>query len=309
MSKKTAISCHWDVDGMSSAVLLMKAKGLKLKNTKVTFPKELGFGVANGKIDYMLDMHPVDDNLKCTVYDHHEEPPYPPKEKRRYKLIYDDVPTALIVWNKHKDTIPESEWWKVIPGIVGDQAPELIPTIIIKNQPELLERISYGNFSLHKFEQLGSPINAAARFGFFQTALTQLYKAKHPDDILQNTVLLKYKEIQKVIKATIKKSWDTGKIPKPFIIDNWCQVAIIDTEFGMNGYMASSLAGDRNITTICINKHNGAISIRGMFTTLLIEELNKHGFDCGGHIVAAGGSLPDGKTYKDAVRIIEKIIG
>jgi len=305
---KTVINSHFDADGISSAVLLMKAKGLKLKNTKVLFPKELGFGVATGKIDYMLDMHPVDDNLKCTVYDHHENPPYPPKEKRGYKLIYDEVPTALVIWNKHKDTIPESEWFKVLVGITGDQVPEVIPPIIIKKNPELLERITYGDFSMHKFEQLSSPINAAARFGFHELAFEELYKAKCPNDIIKNPVLLKYKSLQSALKTQIRKSWALDEIPKPFIIKNWCQVAIIDTEFGMNGYMASSMAGDENITTICINKQTGAISIRGTFTSLLIEGLTKHGITAGGHPRAAGGHIPKEKTYKDVIKIIKNIL-
>lgn len=300
------IASHKDADGIASAVLLMKALDLKLKDTKVVFPKEFG---DVGDADYCLDMHPISDKYKGIVYDHHPEPEYPSKNKRKYKLYFGDGGSAgLVIWNKHNDTIPEKEWFKLMVSLVGDYAEECTPLEVIKSCPDLLTRMSYGSFSMFKYSKLASPINAAGRFGKHKKALKILFKAKSLDELIYHPLLAQFKDKQKILKADIETKWNNGVMPLPETIKNWCVIAVIDTKVPMQGYMASTLEGNKSITTICINEADGAISIRGTFTNFIVDALNKHGHECGGHPTASGGNIKEGKTWKDIRKIIKNII-
>ena len=108
---KITLAVHHDADGIAAAVLLCKGLKLKPKDVILHFPES--FGDVTDE-DYVCDMCPTNPTYKGTVYDHH--PGHPSKKNRDYKLIFDNVPAGVIVFNHFKKTIPKKDWWKCIVG-------------------------------------------------------------------------------------------------------------------------------------------------------------------------------------------------
>lgn len=315
MTKKQAkktLAVHHDADGIASGVLLCKGLGLKPKDVIVHFPEAFG-DVTNE--DYVCDMCPSDPNYKGIVYDHH--PGHPSKKNRKYKLIFGTDPAGVVVFNKFKDKIPKSDWWKVSCASVGDVSPESIPLEVFKEFPELLNKQEYlrngwGNddppLRLRTYHLLASPINALTRFGELKLAFELLYNVKSPEALINNPVVAKYKKKQKQAVNNIYKMWGDS-LPRPISIKELFLFAVIDTDLPMHGYMASKLHGDDegDITTIVLNIRTGSLSIRGVLTNVVKAEFNKNGIEAGGHSVASGGHAGS-KGYKDIVKILNDII-
>lgn len=308
------ISSHSDADGLSSTVLLLRGLGLKRNQVEIEFPKEFGGGT---DYDYMLDMCPLDPQHKAIVFDHHEHPGHPKKKNRKYKLYFEDIPTGGIVYKQFKKQIPEEEHFKAAIAYVGDMQEEDIPLEIFKTCPELLnEEIYIRNgyddakpFMLMKYKRLSSPINATARMGEKEKALEILYHAKKPDDILLNPVLKKWVNKQKQETYKVYEKWKDEELPKPKLIKNIFCVGVIDSQYPVNGMIASALQDKLDKTTIIININTGGMSLRGTFCNIVSKELNnKLGMDIGGHSQAMGGTLPEGKTPDDIIKTLNNLI-
>jgi len=305
---KIKIAIHGDCDGITSGVMLVEGLQLKPNEYTITFPDVFG-GVT--KEDYCLDMMPDDPNWTGRCIDHHPE--HPDKKDRKYKLLWDDVPAGVIVWERYKNKIPKKHWWKCICSSTGDMEPMSMPLEVLRKFPMLLEnhpRYNSPSFSLQNYKLLSSPINAAARFGFRKLAFNELLRANKPSDIINNKKLGEFKELQKQLKKEIYQKWGKAKNEqdRPRVISNLFRVATIDTEHPVQGLMASALNGKDDITTVVFNKHTGSLSIRGDFTVHIKEAFNKNGITCGGHDVASGGSIEAPMTIKKAVKIIEGIL-
>lgn len=307
--KKIRIATHYDCDGITSAVLLARTLKLKREEVIVYFPP--AFGQYNGKEDYMCDMRPIDDNFTGTVFDHH--PGHARKANRKYKLIHGDVPAGAVIYNHFGDKVPEDARFLVAASCVGDMQADAIPLDIFQQYPDLLDKELWVGprgditFDLYKFQQLSSPINAMARFGEHKRAFDILYKCKCPDDILTNTKFKFYQNKQKRMMSSIQNKWGAS-MPRVKNIKNLFLMAVIDEELNYQGVMASKLEGQNGITTICVNENTGAISIRGVFTGLIVDALNAKGITAGGHSMASGGTLPDEINYKHVLTILENII-
>jgi len=310
---KITLNVHHDADGIGAAVLLAKGLGLEHSEVTVHFPE--GFGENHGE-DYMVDMKPADPDFEGIVYDHH--PGHPKKKNRKYKLIWDNVPAGVVVYNKHKDTIPIEDRWKVVVSAMGDVSPESIPLSVFKENPELLfEQVWVTNnnwgedkppLQLRKLEQLSSRINAVSRMGELKLAFDILFKATSVDSLLNNKICLQHVKKQNTVVNSIYKKWKDNELPKPVIIKGMFLFAIIDTPMPFQGYCSTSLSNKLGMTTVVLNSSTGNISIRGKFTNIVKEGIAKSGVTAGGHSVASGGSLPDGMDYAAFQNILEGIL-
>ena len=254
----------------------------------------------------MVDMRPKE-GFMGTCYDHHlGHPENPP-----YTLIWDNVPTSLIIWERFKDKIPREHWWKVVVGINGDGQPELIPPQIFKEFPELLMMSSsfgwsssegrYTTWSHPIYSQLSAYINAAARSRQPELAFNILLDVHSPFEIVENEALSQMREtiakrVNEVTKAA--KIYSFG----PFLL------VYYRAEEKLGGRVAMKVGGS-GATILAINETTGEVSIRGDVATFLVEELNKLDIgEFGGHPGFAGGLIESRIDPKVLIKFIVRLL-
>jgi len=276
------IATHHDADGITSAFLFIKTLN---EGYEIMYPDI--FGDVND-VDVVLDMAPINPKFKGTVYDHHPQH----MDNHSYKLIWDAVPTSLIIYRQLKDKIPKEECWKTVVGLVGDAQPELTPPEIWKSCPSLLDmelitseyKNQLSTFQIPKYKLLSSPVNAACRLGFPDIALKSLIKATKPDDILHDETLLSAKAKLKGIMSGVIKN--TNPIDLGHIV-----LWIYDSSARLSGWLATRIEQSTHKTAVVVNKSTGSMSIRGDLALLVVEKLNKSGIPAGGHPGFSGGNI------------------
>ena len=157
--KPLSVSTHSDADGVIAAVLLSTVTRIATSSKEhpncPEFPSTFG---KVGDVDVVLDQLPQAGTVRVNrapltvVVDHHPNHPETPP----YKLVWDSVPTSLIVYEALKDMIPKEDAWKVAIGLVGDGQPELIPSEIWLEHRELLYEYgwvseSYGQTKFYSY--------------------------------------------------------------------------------------------------------------------------------------------------------------
>ena len=297
LSRPIVVASHGDADGVSSAVLFSYAFVVK----DVVFPDM--FGDVDDSIDVVLDMRPRDPSYSNIVIDHHPEHP----ENRNYHLIWENVPTSLIVWKLVKDKISKNQWWKVVVGLCGDGAPELIPTEVWDTCPELFHEIvtqksgRYGNFISRRpvWEMLSAPINFACRLK--QVGPSFAYKllrvAKSPMDIVYEDAFAVAREtIMQEVNTIVSnlQVLDTGKI----------LYGEIRSENKVEGLVAMKFTKPGRAVMI-VNKETGNIALRGTLAMWAKEKLNARGWNFGGHPGWIGGNLENKSTRQLLNDILE----
>ena len=310
--KKLAL--HDDADGVSSAVLLSYV----FKVEKVWAPSD--FGVWNIKPykdktgqtiyppDVCVDMVPANPKWDGFCIDHH--PAHPPEDKRVYRLIHGDVPTAVIIYKLFRNYIPKEHRWKVVVGAVGDGQPEVIPPEIWREYPELLEkyistwerysRIETSSFPLYL--KLSSPINAACKIpDKWYIAYSVLRAAKSPLDILEDSALKNAKEyVDDEFKQVVKNS-------HAIELTNGIRLCTISTELKLERTIAYMLEQKDKITTVVINEKTKRGSIRGTLATLVYEHLQQEGFKASGHPGFGGLVLSPTQTIDELYKALRKL--
>jgi hypothetical protein len=299
----TKIITHHDADGLISAYLTSFA----VKSPKILVAEKFGDTLEHlsdgttqklGKDSYMTDMRPDDPTYEGTVIDHH--PGHPGLADRKYSLVWDQKPASILAWQKFKDKIPKSEWWKTMIGATGDGQPEKVPYEIWKECPQLMQKHktflshSYGEWKVSyrpAYELLSSGVNAFARYGEYDTALRLIKKAKEPRDVINNPEF----SIQKN-KLSNTKTGDFAKVMQDAEIYplKYMTLCIYNSpNIRLSGYIASVLSSQKdNMCVLAINKDNGSLSLRGQNANFIRGELNQldyidvdgHDGFCGGHI-------------------------
>jgi hypothetical protein len=285
-------------------VLLAKALGCSQES--VRFPEK--FGDVTNDDDYVLDMRPCDTFSKICI-DHHEGHLASP----RYTLVWNVVPTSVIVFDKFRAQIPQEEWWKTVVGAVGDGRAADVPPIIWKRFPELLEKVDfiYGNlktiYPSFKYQLLSAPVNAVCRVGNPLSAFRALYDAKTWDDILTNPVLIEAQELTtKEVNRIISEASERGNWPReigPFTV--W----VYASKYAIGGILAIKLheTTNPNQTVIAINEVSRSGSVRGDLASLVVSELNENGFQAGGHHGFSGVTIPRDKTVRELEDVLRNI--
>ena len=291
------ISLHTDADGIYSGVLLSTV----IRVREVVFPDIFG---EYSDEDLILDQVPVDPLYDKLVIDHHPQHP----ENRRYRLIYDTVPTTLIVYNILKDHIPRDRSWLVVGGLVGDGQPELIPSNIWREHPCLLDEIGYmsdyrGDLHFYRtplWNLLSSPVNALCRCNQPDTAFNIVKNARDPYDIINDpTCRVAKRRVDEEIKKILK---DQQPVDLGYVI-YW----EIDTDLKLCGLLASRSEAMYKKTTIVVNRKNGHISVRGVLSDLIREELSKKNYNIGGHLGYMGGILSSDQDTRKLLEDLRKI--
>jgi len=282
------VAIHHDADGIYATALLVE--GGLIDDFEPVFPNVFG-DVSDEK--FTIDMRPIDASYKGIVFDHHPDHP----EKHSYKLIWDVVPTTVVVYKRGKRKIPLELTWKVIGGAVGDGQPETVPAEFWKHHSYLINEtclpakrtVETRTFDLPTYQLLSSPVNAMCRLGSPTTALQIVLDANHPLDILENESLMRAKE---EVNKAFSKAWENCRIVDigKFVLCNFM------SEVRLEGIFAQRLADYKRKTVIAINQATGAASIRGTFSQIVVDELRKRGVECGGHLGFAGAHLPKEKT-------------
>lgn len=299
--KKLTVAFHHDADGVASLVL---AKYV-LDIDEVYAPDIFG---DYKEEDLALDLgKPINNGFKGVIIDHHVHDANPP-----YKLIWDNVPTGLIIYNLWRDKIPKKDTWKTLVSIVGDGQPQLIPHEVIDEHPYLLDKVgsmykSYGKLKLYTYPlyvMLSSPINSMCRCGNVLQAYRLLLRARYPEDLLKN-------EIAKNDTNIVRKEEDRifQEYNKIDTIRDCCVFYRFRSKLRMCGRVASKLASaEPNKTIIALNEEKGSMSIRGHLASYIGDNLNKLGFTIGGHQGFMGGRLQDNQTGRDLLEALRKIL-
>jgi len=257
MTKK--IRGHHDADGIISAYFA------SFGNPGYTIELWDGpFGDTTGmkKGDIMVDMRPLQNIDGIKVLDHHT----PHREDRKYEAILDEVPASLIAWREYKDDIPKSEWWKLAIGLMGDGQPELIPTEVFEECPQLLAKVktssyqSYGNWKISYYpvyRLLSSYVNSLLRKRLFDDALNLVRYSQSPFNILGSLKA-------RAAKVDVKKTYeDIIKRSESYEFDDLA-VFIFESDYRMSGYISSSMSGSLSGKTVmAINRKTGSGSVRG----------------------------------------------
>jgi hypothetical protein len=308
--KKLAL--HDDADGITSAVLMSYA----CKIYKVWAPDDFGeWPIVPYKVpgqqeyelppDVCVDMVPANPDWVGFCFDHH--PGHPPEEKRKYKLVYADVPASLIIYTVFKDFIPQEQRWKVVVGAVGDGQPELVPTEIWREFPVLLEECissweKYGKVetvSYPLYMRLSSGINAACKLPEkWYVAYSVLRNAKSPWDLLSDPSLKAAKEFLDEERSKIYSETN------PIQLRNGIRIWPFASETKIERTLAWELWEKDKKTTIAINTQTGRGSIRGTLATLIYEHLSANGFKASGHPGFGGLKLKSGQTWEDVYKCL-----
>ena len=255
----TTIRFHHDSDGITSAYLTsFGVKNAKLDGWDGAFGDTTGLKAG----DWMVDMRPKHNMMNLNVIDHH----LPHPKDRKYNLIYDrPEPASLQCWEYFKDYIPKEEWWKVVIGIVGDGQPELIPPQVFESCPMLLTNWktsmyqNYGKWKVNYFPMyklMSSGINAILRRHDFETAIQVMKYVKTPDQLLNDSRIAKAKA---QVSAEFKRIQDNCKSYELPLVN----VFVYESQYRMTGYIASTMGGATDKTTIAINSLDQSGSLRG----------------------------------------------
>ena len=304
--KISQIAVHDDADGLTSAVLLAKFHDVQ----KIFVPDEFGDTLdpeTKSDSEVMVDMVPLNPMKDILVFDHH--PNHPAKEERKYTLIWDSVPTSLIVYSIFEDLIPEQERWKVAVGLVGDGQAELIPPSIWKAFPELLMGYGtvyekYGDVKISSWPvyiRLSSGINAACKLGSdkWYTAYQVLKNATTPLQILTDPSLEAAKDLVEREKARILGTTHPIEL-------NYIRLWDLDSEYKMERHLAPIVGKETWKSDLLVNTKTRRISLRGSLTLWVVEEMNKMGYQINGHPGFCGGRLPEDKEFEDLVKDLQK---
>jgi len=263
------IRAHHDADGITSAYFTAYAvKGAKIELWNGDFGDTKG--LKSG--DYMVDMRPLQNMKGLNVIDHHG--PYP--EDRKYELHTGHEPASYLCWQKFKEDIPKSDWWKLAIGVCGDGQPELIPAEVFEVTPGLLDDWKtsagqyYGKWKVSYYpvyKMLSSHINALLRKSDFEKALNLIRFSESPKQILTSPEARKAKmevkaEVERIIKGC--KSVDYRNLA----------VFVFNSEFRVSGYIASVMQSALDKTIIAINGMTGRGSLRGDLALYYKKKLN-----------------------------------
>jgi len=302
------LALHDDADGISSAVLLSYIFEIK----DVWAPEDFGvweIDPKKGKVpDACVDMVPQNPNWPGKLcIDHHV---HPPKEQRKYKLIWGEVPTGVIIFQLFKNYIPKKHWWKTAVSAVGDGVPEVIPPEIWRECPELLEKTvttyeKYYRLETSKFPiflRLSAPINAACKIpNKWYVAYQVLRNATSPLDLLEDPALKSAREfVQEEKKNIIKNS-------NAIELRNCIKIWRFSSELKLERTLAFELEQSDKTTTIAINEKTGRGSIRGVLALLVYEHLQKNGFVASGHPGFGGLRLKPDQTVEDLIKCIRNL--
>lgn len=305
--KKLAL--HDDADGVSSAVLLSFA----LKIRKVWAPEDFGewpiVTVENEEPpDACVDMVPANPDWAGFCIDHH--PGHPPEDKRKYRLIHGDVPTAVIVYELFKELIPEEQHWKVVVGAVGDGQPELIPPEIWLKFPILLEEAVSTWERYKKMEtstyplylRLSSGINAACKIpDQWYVAYSVLRNAKSPWDLLTDPSLKAAREYVDEERSRILQE------SSPIQLRNGIRLWPFESETKLERTLAFEMWETEKRTTIAINLKTGRGSIRGTLATLIYQYLQNKGYKASGHPGYGGLKLRKDQKFEDLYKCLAEL--
>jgi len=286
------IFAHHDADGIASAYMASFA----YPNADIQVVEKFGDTTFWKDGDIMVDMRPDDPSIKGLVIDHH--PGHPPLGSRGYDLIFDHKPASLVCFEHYQDKIPESEWWKVVIGAVGDGQPEKIP-YDVWNSCKLLKQHYSTYVSKYKnqwstgfypiYLSLSSPINAFCRCGKYNEILEIIREAKTPLDIIKHPKVI----AQKKSNNTMFNGIMYGS--KVFELPNLRIIIFNSKSLRVTGWVASVLGEERDgVTTIAINEDNGSLSVRGDLANYFrglceAKKLNYIKFD--GHDGFMGGRI------------------
>ena len=276
--KNIRVRAHSDADGITSAYFLSWA----VKNPKIEiWTGDFGDTTGLKKGDYMVDMKPIQNMEGLNVIDHH----FPHPEDRKYNLYpdlkndciryaSDIIPATYLVWDKYKEEIPKSQWWKIAIGLMGDGQPQLIPTEVFDLCPELSENIktsivtNYGKISVNSwpmYKLLSSPINALLRMSEDTKALNLLAMSTTPRHIFNNVDARKAKNEVKSEFNRILGLYNQDKLNINCEIFDFSKLMIVtyQSDIRMAGYIATQLNSQTGKTILCIDKKTGKGSLRG----------------------------------------------
>ena len=300
-NKIDKLAVHDDADGLTSGVLLTYV----FKTAEVMAPDI--FGEVEDS-DVCTDMKPVDPNWNGLCFDHH--PGHPEEGKRKYTLVWGDEPATKVVFDKFKEFIPEQHQWKMAIGTAGDGRAEIVPLEIWRNKPMLLSRFqsvydTRGQIKLYPmplYMRVVSGINACCKIpGKWYNAYTILRSAQDPLDIIFDPAInLARKMVSEETKRCIK---DFSIID----LGDHIRVWPIESEYKVHRGLAWRGESVDHKTTVVINRKNGNLSIRGLLATLICEELNRKGYELGGHPGFAGGILREDFDFKELVKDLKEI--
>jgi len=220
------LACHNDGDGLYSADLFRKA----FKVREVIIPKRFG---DYSRSDVGLDLGvPLKDYFGIVI-DHH--PGH--QENAKYTLIWEDIPTGLIIYKYFKHLIPKQHHWKVVGSLVGDGQPELIPNEIWECFGSMLlekkARIysSYGNPKTYTYvpvyKLLNSGIRSMSRMGLAKEALRIISYAKTPLDIIDNPMVRLEEENCRKEEERIWKEYGLSGV---LSINNFVNVFVFESD-------------------------------------------------------------------------------
>lgn len=302
---------HDDADGISSAVLLSHVFPV----TKVFCPED--FGVWEPKADLAknyvppnvcVDMIPQDSSWNGICFDHH--PNHPPASERKYTLVWDQCPATKIIYDLYKDKIPKEHRWKIAVGLVGDGAANLIPSEIWRSYPELMHGYStyvaekYGKLTISiypMYMRLSSFVNAACKIpDKWYIAYQVMKNARSPLDIVEDPALKACKDAVRDEMSRILR--DSRPIDLPYI-----RFWRIDSVMKLERTIGWKSNEKDHKTTLVLNTKTNRMSIRGVMSLLLFEELNKMGYQVNGHPGFGGGRLVKGQTPQQLLKDIKKI--
>jgi len=286
------IHCHDDADGLTSALFTSFA----INPEKILVKTKFGDISDWSKGDYMVDMRPESPDIEGVVIDHHLDHP----DERNYTLIWDDVPATMIAFNTFKEHIPKTQYWKAVIGLGGDAALHLLTSEIIESDPQLRMNVktsisSKWDVNVHYYplyRMLSSDINALLRIRKINEALQLMILSERPLDIHENEDVISAKSILKDEVKRVLNSCEVYSIKE-------VNVAVINTEFKLTGYIATILDKSGASTTIVINKNDRSVSVRGDLALYLKEKLNSLNYiEFSGHPGFMGGHIGGGNVYK-----------
>ncbi len=295
------LALHDDADGLSSGVLLTYV----FKTAEVMSPDIFG-EVEDANV--CTDMKPVDPNWPGLCFDHH--PGHPEKKDRKYQLVWGDEPATKVVYDVFKDYIPEEQHWKMIVGTCGDGRADIIPVELWRKFPIMLSNYqsvydTRGQIKLYPmplYMRVVSGINACCKIpGKWYSAYTVLRSADSPLDLIfDDAINLARRLVSDERKRCIR---DYNIID----LNDYIRIWPIESEYRIQRGLAWRAEQVDHKTSVVINLKTNTLSIRGTLATLICVELNKKGYEVGGHPGFAGGILKENQDFKKLVQDLKKI--
>jgi len=301
------VSTHGDADGLASLALIHSFSPIKTASIPYIF------GHIDGDETLILDQVPKIHTLKMSpedtlVIDHH--PLETHIQRQLYSLLHDSVPTSLIIYEVFYEEIPIEERWKVAVGLVGDQAPYLIPDEIWENTNLLDELVSIGRGEYsRRIWQASNPlwfslsnINYLCRMGtdFALQAVKKLIRAPDPLSLITDVDILEardtiIKETNRVIRGQ-QRILDLGPL----------RVMVFESAYAIEGLLCSQLQSLDRKTLIVINSLNKKFSGRGVLARYIVSKLRDK-YEIGGHPQALGGVLKRKQNIEDFIEDLREI--